>query len=64
VDEAAGMPGIRGVEVTVAAGRPIEQLPEGDRYLGFIFARGETPEGVEASLRRAQSLLDIEVTPG
>ena len=32
-----------------AASRP---LPEGDRYLGFVFARGETPAQVEDALRR------------
>ena len=40
-------------------------LPEGDRYLGFLFARGDTPADVEAALRAAHAALeiDIEATP-
>jgi hypothetical protein len=37
-------------------------LPDGDRYLGFLFARAETPGAVEAALRDAASRLDIVVT--
>ena len=29
----------------------------------FIFARGDTPAEVEASLREAQSLLEVDITP-
>jgi hypothetical protein len=36
-------------------------LPEGDRYLGFLFARGDTPAEVERALRAAHARLDIEV---
>jgi hypothetical protein len=39
----------------------VQPLPEGDRYLGFVFARGDTSEGVEASLRTAQELLEIDI---
>jgi biotin carboxylase len=53
LDEARGVPGIAGIEVTIPEGQPIVPLPEGDRYLGFAFARGSTPEAVEAALREA-----------
>ena len=33
----------------------------GDRYLGFMFARGETPGAVEASLRQAHARLRVVV---
>jgi hypothetical protein len=36
-------------------------LPEGDRYLGFIFARGPTPQTVEAALRQAEACLDVRL---
>jgi hypothetical protein len=36
-------------------------LPEGDRYLGFLFARGEKPEEVEQALRRAHAHLEIVI---
>jgi len=34
-------------------------LPEGARYPGFIFARGETPADVEAALREAHRRLEL-----
>lgn len=63
VDSAESVDGITGVEISIPMGATVQPLPEGDRYLGFIFARGGTPAGVEASLRSAQSLLDVELTP-
>ena len=36
-------------------------LPEGDRYLGFLFARAATPEGVEVALRTAHAALVIVI---
>jgi hypothetical protein len=38
-------------------------LPEGDSYLGFIFARGEAPAAVEAALRAAHACLHFDVEP-
>jgi len=60
-EAARAVPGITGVEIAVARGRQVRTLPEGDRYLGFVFASGETPEDIEAALRQAQGLLDVEV---
>ncbi len=62
VEDARAVPGIVGLEVTVPRGRRIEALPEGDRYLGFLFARGPTPAAVEEALRRAHARLDVEIT--
>lgn len=62
-EEALRVPGITGIEITVAEGAEVVPLPEGDRYLGFLFARGETPANAEASLRAAFSKLDIAVEP-
>jgi biotin carboxylase len=61
VEVARAVPGIAGVEVTVLAGRPVRALPEGDRYLGFVFARGPDPATVESSLRRAHTALHITI---
>jgi biotin carboxylase len=60
-DEARAVPGVVGLEITINPGRPVRPLPEGDRYLGFVFARGETPAQVEATLRRAHAALDVVV---
>src|SRR5262249_43342796 len=40
-DAARAVPGIVGLEITVPKGRAIVPLPEGDRYLGFLFARAD-----------------------
>jgi biotin carboxylase len=58
-EAALAVPGITGLEITVARGRRVEPLPEGDRYLGFLFAKGPTPAAVEQALRVAQAELDV-----
>jgi len=58
-EEARSIDGVVGVDITIAAGRAVVPLPEGDRYLGFIFARGDSPENVEATLRSAESCLTV-----
>jgi biotin carboxylase len=60
-DGAADLAGITGVTIAVPIGEHVMPLPEGDRYLGFVFARGTTPAAVEAALRGAQELLAIDV---
>ena len=62
-DTARAVPGVTGLEITIPRGRWVVPLPEGDRYLGFVFARGETPADVETSLRAAYAALRIEITP-
>jgi hypothetical protein len=62
-DDARAVPGVTGLEITIPRGRRLVPLPEGDRYLGFVFARGETPDDVETSLRAAHALLRIDVDP-
>jgi hypothetical protein len=61
-DEALAVDGIVGLEITIPPGRPVVPLPDGDRYLGFVFARAATPAAVEAALRAAAGHLDIVVT--
>ncbi len=62
-EQARDVPGIGGLEITIARGRPVVALPEGDRYLGFLFAGGPTPEAVEAALREAHAHLRITIEP-
>ncbi len=61
VDQAAHVAGVTGVTISVPVGESVMPLPEGDRYLGFIFARGEATAQVEAALRKAQSLLHVKI---
>lgn len=63
-DAARAVPGIAGLEITIAPGKPVRPLPEGDRYLGFLFARGQTPAEVEHALRTAGDLLDPVIEDG
>ena len=60
-DEALAVPGITGLQITVAPDREVVPLPEGDRYLGFIFARGDDPAAVEAALREAHARLEVDI---
>jgi biotin carboxylase len=62
-EAARAVPGVTGLEITIPRGRVVRPLPEGDRYLGFLFARGDTPAAVEAALRAAHARLQVIVTP-
>jgi len=61
--DALAVDGVVGVEISIPVGRPVIPLPEGDRYLGFVFARGPEPADVELALRRAEASLDVVVHP-
>ncbi|HUK65692.1 MAG TPA: ATP-grasp domain-containing protein [Anaeromyxobacteraceae bacterium] len=63
LERARAVEGIEEIVITVPEGREVLPLPEGDAYLGFAFARGERPESVEASLRQAHALLEIDIRP-
>jgi biotin carboxylase len=64
-DKALAVPLIDGLEITIPVGQPVVPLPEGDRYLGFLFARGPSPEAVEAALREAHRRLTFQIVePG
>ena len=60
-ERALAIEGVVGVEISIASGRPVVPLPEGDRYLGFVFARGPTAQDVEDALRRAEACLEVRL---
>ncbi|HEY7350737.1 MAG TPA: ATP-grasp domain-containing protein [Ktedonobacterales bacterium] len=62
-EQAQATPGIVGFEMTARLHNPVVPLPEGDSYLGFLFARGESPAQVEAVLRKAHSKLKFTIEP-
>jgi biotin carboxylase len=62
VDQAQQTPGIERIEITAKLRQKLVPLPEGASYLGFIFARGETPEYVEQALREAHAKLRFLVS--
>jgi hypothetical protein len=60
---ALSVPGVAAVELTVVPGRHVAPPPEGDRYLGFVFARAAHPEAVERALRAAGARLEVRLEP-
>lgn len=60
-DRALAVAGVVEVDITIPVGAPVVPPPEGDRYLGFLFAVGDTPAAVEASLRAGAATLDIVI---
>lgn len=63
LEDAQAVPGIEEIDITIQLNHPVTPLPEGASYLGFIFARGERPEDVEAALREAHRRLKFTITP-
>jgi hypothetical protein len=64
LEAAQAVAGVEEIDITARLHYPITPLPEGDSYLGFIFARGATPGAVEAALREAHARLRFEIAPG
>ena len=60
---ASQVPGIEALELAIREGYELVPLPEGSRYLGFIFARADSAAAVEAALREAHSRLKVVVAP-
>ncbi len=63
LDRAKAAPGIEDVRITIPPGHEVRPLPEGNKYLGFLFARHESPEAVEAALREAHRRLEFVIEP-
>ena len=61
LDQCRAIPGVTGVEMTLKPGAELLAPPEGDRYLGFVFASGVTPDLVEEALRKAQATITVEL---
>jgi biotin carboxylase len=62
-EDATQVAGIEDIRITIPVGQEVIPLPEGSRYLGFIFARGNTPADVESALREAHCRLHFTITP-
>jgi biotin carboxylase len=61
VEDAAAVAAIEEVAITMHPGQEVVPLPEGWQYLGFIFARAETPAAVERALREAHTRLRFDI---
>jgi formate-dependent phosphoribosylglycinamide formyltransferase (GAR transformylase) len=62
-DAARSVSGITELVITARVHDAIAAWPEGSSYLGFLFARGNTPEEVEQALREAHRKLSFTITP-
>ena len=62
LEDALATPGIEDVIITAKPGQKLIPLPEGNSYLGFIFARGDSSNAAEAALRTAHQKLRFEIT--
>ena len=61
VEAASKVPGIREVTITARVGEDVLPLPEGNKYLGFVFAAADQPEAVIAALRQAHDALRFTI---
>jgi hypothetical protein len=62
LEQAKSTAGIEDVVITAKEGQKLIPLPEGASYLGFIFARANSPEEVERVLRVSHEHLRFEIT--
>jgi hypothetical protein len=62
-DAARSVPGITELLITARLHDYIAAWPEGSSYLGFLFARGNSPAEVEQAIRRAHEKLVFTITP-
>ncbi len=62
-EEARAVDGVSELAVTARLHDRIAAWPEGSSYLGFIFARGDSPERVAHALRLAHSKLQFAISP-
>ncbi len=62
-DAARSVPDITELTITARLHDAIAAWPEGSSYLGFLFARANTPERVEQALRDAHEKLAFKITP-
>ena len=56
-DDARTVAGIEDVRISAKVGQLLEPMPEAGSYLGFIFARGESPRAVDQALRESHRRL-------
>jgi biotin carboxylase len=61
LDEARAVRHIEDVTILLHKGQEVVPLPEGSRYLGFIFSRAATPAEAEAALREAHRHLQLVI---
>ena len=51
------------IDIIIREGHELVPLPEGNQYLGYIFASADTTEQVTAAIREAYALLKFVTAP-
>ena len=59
LDEVRALEHVSAIDITTTPGSTLHPPPEGDRYLGFVFARGHVRDQVEDDLRRAMGTIEV-----
>ncbi len=53
---------VTGIEISIRPGTKVEPPPIGDRYLGFVFAKGPSVGSVTAALVKARDLVKVTIS--
>ena len=61
LDSVRQLDGISSIDITTSPGSTVAPPPEGDHYLGFVFAKGTRPNQVTDVLRKASELVQVEI---
>ena len=61
LEEALQVADISDIQITADPGQIVAPPPVGASYLGFIFARGISPDAVESALRQAHQRLLFDI---
>lgn len=61
--QARQTPNIDKIDIVIREGHELTPLPEGNQYLGYIFASAESAEAVTAAIRDAYAQLKFVVAP-
>jgi len=62
-EEALTVTGVTGIDISIHVGGRVVPLPEGNRYLGFIFAQAPDYQQTYAALKSAYSKLRFVTQP-
>ncbi len=62
IAQARNVQGITDIKINISPGNTLLPLPEGNQYLGYIFAQATTSEQVTSALNNAYAKLDFKVT--
>ncbi|WP_198263560.1 ATP-grasp domain-containing protein [sulfur-oxidizing endosymbiont of Gigantopelta aegis] len=63
LDSARKVNFVEKVDIIIAKGHKLIPLPEGDQYLGYIFARADTPAEVTKAIRDAHAKIQFAISP-